>query len=206
MMKVARSALACWISLSAWSRVSPVRKVCRRLLVGLAALAAASSGPSSGGDWVKPGEFASPPAAGRILKIIHGWLNAASDQQALIERLKRQGFGGVTCNVSFDDYLESAARWQDFERAVKAAHTAGWSMWLYDERGYPSGNAGGLVLRSTLTGKHGGSSSPMPNRASRLKRWRATARRSASNTCRCPTSARVSSTSSARSRALRCRG
>ncbi|MFO0907516.1 MAG: glycosyl hydrolase [Isosphaeraceae bacterium] len=147
MMKVARSALACWISRSAWSRVSPVRKVCRRLLVGLAALAAASSGPSSGGDWVKPGEFASPPAAGRILKIIHGWPNPASDQQALIERLKRQGFGGVTCNVSFDDYLESAARWQDFERAVKAAHTAGWSMWLYDERGYPSGNAGGLVLK-----------------------------------------------------------
>ena len=27
------------------------------------------------------------------------------------------------------------------------ARKAGWALWLYDERGYPSGNAGGIVLR-----------------------------------------------------------
>ena len=66
---------------------------------------------------------------------------------SLIERLQGQGFGGVVCNVSFDQYLESDAKWQAFTRAVGEAKKAGMALWLYDERGYPSGNAGGLVLR-----------------------------------------------------------
>lgn len=91
--------------------------------------------------------FASPPAAGRILKIIHGWPDQPEAQDELIRRLTAQGFGGVVCNVSFDQYLESEAHWQAFERAVREARKAGMALWLYDERGYPSGNAGGLVLR-----------------------------------------------------------
>jgi len=91
--------------------------------------------------------FSNPPADARILKIIHGWPDAPEAQDRLIAQLQRQGFGGVVCNVSFDHYLESAAKWQAFARAVKAAKAAGLCLWLYDERGYPSGNAGGLVLR-----------------------------------------------------------
>jgi hypothetical protein len=51
------------------------------------------------------------------------------------------------CNVSFDSYLESDAKWQAFTRAVNEAKKAGMALWLYDERGYPSGNAGGITLR-----------------------------------------------------------
>ncbi len=91
--------------------------------------------------------FAHPPADARILKIIHNWPDAAQAQDDLIRRLLNQGFGGVVCNVSFDQYLESEAKWQAFVRAVQHAKQAGMAMWLYDERGYPSGNAGGLVLR-----------------------------------------------------------
>lgn len=91
--------------------------------------------------------FADPPADTRILKIIHGWPDAPEAQDSLIAQLRRQGFGGVVCNVSFTDYLESDARWSAFERAVRTARAAGLAMWLYDEHGYPSGNAGGLVLR-----------------------------------------------------------
>lgn len=91
--------------------------------------------------------FAHPPADARILKIIHNWPDKADAQDALIRRLVAQGFGGVVCNVSFDQYLESEVHWQTFTRAVHEARRAGMVLWLYDERGYPSGNAGGLVLR-----------------------------------------------------------
>lgn len=91
--------------------------------------------------------FANPPAAARIIKIIHNWPDKPEAQDGLIRRLQGQGFGGVVCNVSFDQYLESEAKWQAFTRAVGEAKKAGMALWLYDERGYPSGNAGGFVLR-----------------------------------------------------------
>ena len=91
--------------------------------------------------------FANPPAESRILRIIHSWPDAPNDQDQLIRTLSRQGYGGVVCNVSFNDYLESEPRWQAFVRAVGEAKKAGFALWLYDEKGYPSGNAGGLVLR-----------------------------------------------------------
>jgi hypothetical protein len=91
--------------------------------------------------------FAQPPAATRILKIIHSWPEDAARQDDLIRSLQAQGFGGVVCNVGFTDYLESDAQWAAFKRAVTAAKEAGMALWLYDEKGYPSANAGGLVLR-----------------------------------------------------------
>lgn len=90
---------------------------------------------------------AQPPANARILKIIHGWPDAPEAQDRLIERLRSQGFGGVVCNVSFDQYLQSEPKWQAFRRAIDAARAAGFALWLYDERGYPSANAGGLTLQ-----------------------------------------------------------
>ncbi len=91
--------------------------------------------------------FAQPPAEARILRIIHNWPDQPDAQDQLIGRLRAQGFGGVVCNVSFDQYLESAAKWSAFSRAVQEAKKAGFALWLYDERGYPSGNAGGITLR-----------------------------------------------------------
>ncbi|NLH73167.1 MAG: hypothetical protein GX456_08960 [Verrucomicrobia bacterium] len=106
--------------------------------------------------WLLPGahpqtgeafDFANPASETRILKIIHSWPDSHEAQDQLIARLQQQGFGGVVCNVSFDQYLESEPKWQAFVRAVKRARESGLALWLYDERGYPSGNAGGLVLR-----------------------------------------------------------
>ena len=109
------------------------------LLLATVTVVAAGSPPSD--------RFADPPADARILKIIHGWPDRQEAQDALIAKLQGQGFGGVVCNDSFDHYLEGEPQWQAFIRAVHAARKAGLAMWLYDERGYPSGNAGGLVLR-----------------------------------------------------------
>ena len=112
-------------------------------LVAPAYLAFASA--AGGAGWAE--RFAAPPADERILKIIHNWPDAPEAQDTLISRLGMQRFGGVVCNVSFDEYLESEAKWHAFTRAVNETKRAGMAMWLYDERGYPSGNAGGLTLR-----------------------------------------------------------
>ncbi|MFO0888942.1 MAG: glycosyl hydrolase [Isosphaeraceae bacterium] len=109
------------------------------LLLGCPSLVTAAGDP---GD-----SFGSPPADTRILKIIHNWPDEAEAQDGLIAQLVRQGFGGVVCNVSFEGYLQSEAKWRAFVRAEEAARKSGMALWLYDERGYPSGNAGGLVLR-----------------------------------------------------------
>ena len=105
----------------------------------------AFSGEAAAVGWEE--RFAQPPADARILKIIHNWPDPPDAQDQIISKLRTQGFGGVVCNVSFDQYLESEAKWQAFTRAVNEAKQAGMALWLYDERGYPSGNAGGLTLR-----------------------------------------------------------
>ncbi len=123
-----------------------------QLLLGLACVgfpspAPGADAPPAAGGILQP-RFLDPPADGRILKIIHGWPDPPDAQDARIRKLKEQGFGGVVCNVAFDGgYVESEAKWNAFLRGVREAKKAGMAMWLYDEKGYPSGNAGGIVLR-----------------------------------------------------------
>lgn len=65
---------------------------------------------------------------------------------AEIARLARRGFGGVVTNPGWGpDYLEN---WAPFRRVVHALERAGFVIWLYDEKGYPSGSAGGRVLEA----------------------------------------------------------
>ncbi len=92
-------------------------------------------------------DFKIPPNKNRIFKIVHSLPDNDANQNALFEKLKKQGFGGIVCNLSFDKYLESEEKWNSFIKGVNKAKQMGFSMWLYDERGYPSGNAGGLVLK-----------------------------------------------------------
>ena len=94
--------------------------------------------------------FQTPPAQARILPIIHPWPDNPDAQDSKILTLISQGFGGVACNVSFDQYTESQEHWEQFLRAVTEAKKAGMALWLYDERGYPSGVAGGLTMDDKL--------------------------------------------------------
>jgi len=91
--------------------------------------------------------FAVPPASCRILKIVHVLPDETQAQDALLRRLHEEGFGGMVTNVPFDGYLENEAKWQVFVNTVNKAHEAGMAMWLYDEKGYPSGTAGGITMR-----------------------------------------------------------
>ena len=91
--------------------------------------------------------FMTPAAENRILKIIHSWPDEPVEQDTLRQLLIAQGFGGVVCNLSFTDYLESEKRWTALKRALDEAKKFGLAMWLYDEKGYPSGTAGGHTMK-----------------------------------------------------------
>lgn len=123
-----------------------------QLQIVLAALLSSPLGALASADKNESVDFAAqfrnPPAESRIIKIIHSWPDEPARQDALIHTLSTQGFGGVVCNVSFSDYLQNEAKWNAFTRAVATAKQAGFALWLYDEKGYPSAAAGGLVLRN----------------------------------------------------------
>ncbi len=93
-------------------------------------------------------KFLNPPNDARILKIVHSLPDSPEQQDVLFSQLLAQGFGGIVCNVSFVDYLESEEKWKAFVRGVKRAKELGMALWLYDEKGYPSGTAGGLTLKN----------------------------------------------------------
>jgi hypothetical protein len=128
------------------------------LAVGAAAGVWAQTGlPASWGA-----RWAQPPAEDRPLQIVHG-IDASGkvisgmgqmvtgtghDQMVpnLMQFYRERGMGGVVCNVAFQDYLRSEEAWQTLIAAVESCRTQGLVVWIYDEKGYPSGGAGGLVL------------------------------------------------------------
>ena len=91
--------------------------------------------------------FRNPPPAYRILRINHGWAGEETARIAYVDKLRRQGFGGAVTNVGFGGgYVTSPTQWQAFHAGIDRMREAGLELWLYDEAGYPSGRAGGLVL------------------------------------------------------------
>ena len=89
--------------------------------------------------WQKNWEY--PPVEMRPLQIVHGYFK--DDPRYYSEQC---GLGGVVCNVGPNNYLRNEAEWQRLVRFVQNAKEAGVRIWIYDEDGYPSPMAGGLVL------------------------------------------------------------
>lgn len=93
--------------------------------------------------------FRSPSGKYRPLQIVHGFDNLGADAETIRKRLqdlRSLGVGGLVVNVSFHNYLRSEEQWRLFLEGLKIAEDLGFVIWLYDEEGYPSGAAGGLVL------------------------------------------------------------
>ena len=64
-----------------------------------------------------------------------------------LKNLVSLGFGGVVTNVHWgDDYLNNEEDWALLKFALDEADRLGMRAWIYDEHGYPSGNARGLTL------------------------------------------------------------
>jgi len=90
--------------------------------------------------------FANPPPDTRVLQIIHSFPKSEKEHEAFLTGLMLRGFGGLVCNVHFDQYLRSEELWRSFVHGVELAKSKGMTLWLYDEQGYPSGVAGGQTL------------------------------------------------------------
>jgi hypothetical protein len=96
-------------------------------------------------DWAAA--WQNPPAELRPLQIVHG-VPAGQATVAGMTALKDLGLGGIVCNVDFSEYLVSEKHWQTLIQAIEACRKTGLIAWIYDEEGYPSGAAGGLVLKN----------------------------------------------------------
>ena len=100
-------------------------------------------------DAVRKERFANPPASARMMPIWHHWSHDADDCRRGLDALERRGFGGFVGNANFDKgYVRSADNMTNFVSLVREARRRGMRVWLYDEPGYPSGTAGGLVTSS----------------------------------------------------------
>ncbi|MEN6576161.1 MAG: hypothetical protein ABFD90_07445 [Phycisphaerales bacterium] len=95
-------------------------------------------------DWVAA--WRNPPAQLRPLQIVHG-VPAQQATDAGVTGFRDLGLGGIVCNVNFSEYLVSPTHWETLVQAVEACRKAGLVVWIYDEEGYPSAAAGGLVLK-----------------------------------------------------------
>jgi len=81
----------------------------------------------------------------RPLKIIHGIPPDRATPEAM-RSLRERGMGGLVVNVAFEEYMRNDAHWQTLIQGLHNGKEAGLIFWIYDEQGYPSGAAGGLVL------------------------------------------------------------
>ena len=106
--------------------------------------------------------FRDPDAEFRPLQIIHGFDHSLTDPKALtgeegidkrLDTLRRLGLGGIVSNVGggFGDYLQSERQWEIWLDGARRAAERGLVLWWYDEKGYPSGSAGGMVTRADPT-------------------------------------------------------
>ena len=90
--------------------------------------------------------FADPPASARMMPIWHHWPQGIDACRRGLDTLERRGFGGFVGNANFDNgYVGSDENMTNFVRLVSEAQRRGLRVWLYDEPGYPSGTAGGVV-------------------------------------------------------------
>ena len=73
--------------------------------------------------------------------------------RAGFQNLIDMGVSGFVTNVNLDKYLSDDKAWDVLRRGVRIAHEMGLRVWIYDEKGYPSGAAGGLVLEKYPNGE-----------------------------------------------------
>lgn len=84
--------------------------------------------------------FKSPPNEYRIIDYSSGF------QQKTVDELQSYGFGGVQTHVAYNNYLQDESKWSILVSDVNLAIENDMEVWIHDERGYPTGAAGGLVV------------------------------------------------------------
>ena len=101
--------------------------------------------------------FANPSNYHRPLQIVHGLDRSLENPEELtglegidrrLDKLVEMGAGGIVANVGFDDYLASRCQWDIYRYGLEQAAKRDLVLWWYDEKGYPSGSAGGITTRA----------------------------------------------------------
>lgn len=82
-----------------------------------------------------------PPARNRVNPMIHQF--PRENRTVLMDAIRDFGFGGAVINPE-PDIRENGARFSD---TIRELEKRGLSFWIYDEKGYPSGFAGGETLK-----------------------------------------------------------
>lgn len=95
------------------------------------------------GTWQE--RFAEPDRRYAIYQIIHDKI--ATEPEKKLQFVQEYGFAGVVGNVDYTvDFPDNEAAWERTEQGFRRFGEAGLHTWIYDEKGYPSGTAGGAVL------------------------------------------------------------
>ena len=100
------------------------------------------NGAFLGADWLA--DFATPPREFRPLQIVHG--QDLTDIKTVEYYRDQCGLGGLVVNVGGAGYVREQANWDRFVAGLKNVKEAGMRAWIYDEDGYPSLSAGGVVM------------------------------------------------------------
>ncbi|MCL2664702.1 MAG: hypothetical protein FWE82_03740 [Defluviitaleaceae bacterium] len=95
--------------------------------------------------------FNNPDRRYAIYPIIHGRVAAAGEPGrrggSFAERLDKLGYGGIVGNIPYGPgyYDGDESEWGKTEAGFREIISRGMKAWIYDEKGYPSGTAGGVV-------------------------------------------------------------
>ena len=91
--------------------------------------------------------FLDPPKMYRMNQNMHTIPLDESAEDSVLQWYLDNGYGGFSLNVHFGHYLSDEGM-QSFKRFCDKAVAEGMELWLYDELGYPSGNAGDIVIKT----------------------------------------------------------
>ena len=95
--------------------------------------------------------FNNPQSCFRPLQMIHDFSffeRGGLPPNKLVALLLDRGCGGAVTNVAWGgDYLSNEKEWNALKAGVRLLQERGLAVWLYDEKGYPSGTAGEQTLQ-----------------------------------------------------------
>lgn len=86
-------------------------------------------------------DFRNPPNRYRVIQY-----SAHEGAVLPIAKMREYGIGGVMVFMSKHNYLRNEEAWANLKTTIRLAKEAGMQVWLADDNGYPSGQAGGLVV------------------------------------------------------------
>jgi len=93
---------------------------------------------------ISPDKWKEPERRFCANPIVHAW---PENRTVLMDAIKDYGFGGVVTNPSYanwyEGYEENAKQFKNILNELDARNL---TYWIYDEKGYPSGYAGGETL------------------------------------------------------------